>query len=107
MVVVIQTPTFHCYILKGILYLEWYKDAKLHRINGPAKIEYSESGKIRKEQYYEDGNAHRIDEPAEINYHESGQIQMKCYYKDGTKNRTDGPALIWYSESGKHILLQE
>jgi hypothetical protein len=60
----------------------WYKEGKYHRENGPA-IEWSNGTK----EWYINGLHHRIDEPA-IEYNDGA----KQWYKNGFLHREDGPA---------------
>ena len=65
--------------------LEFYKNGKKHRIDGPASIWYNESGEIRTETYYINNKLHRLDGPAEIRYYESGEIYGGWYYINGIR----------------------
>jgi len=81
----------------GIKY--WYKEDKLHRLDGPA-IEYDHGS----EEWYKEGERHRLDGPA-CKYIDG----TKFWYKEGKCHRLDGPACeyndgakYWYYE-GKEI----
>ena len=82
---------------------EWYQDGKLHRLNGPAIIDYYEDGSIQSESWYQDGKRHRLDGPAYIIYYQDGSIQSESWYQDGKFHRLDGPAEIFYFEEGGSI----
>ena len=63
----------------------WYKDGKLHRDDGPAKIYVSGS-----KEWYKNGKLHRDNGPAYISF--SGK---KEWYKNGKLHRDDGPSIIF------------
>ena len=69
---------------------QWYKEGKLHRIDGPA-VEYSNGTKI----WYKEGKRHRENGPARE--HSNGG---KEWYKEGKLHRIDGPA-VEYSNGEK------
>jgi hypothetical protein len=69
---------------------QWYKEGKLHRIDGPA-VEYSNGTKI----WYKEGKRHRENGPARE--HSNGG---KEWYKEGKRHRIDGPA-VEYSNGEK------
>jgi hypothetical protein len=68
----------------------WYKEGKLHRIDGPA-IEYKNGTKF----WYLKGLRHREDGPA-VEYSDG----RKEWFQNGIRHRIDGPA-IEYSDVGK------
>ena len=79
----------------------YYKDStkqKLHREDGPAKIEYYINGKIEREEYYKEGVLHREDGPAKIEYWKNGNKSLEVYYIDGKQYREDGPVQTCYYE---------
>jgi antitoxin component YwqK of YwqJK toxin-antitoxin module len=90
------------YFQNGKLWTETYrlKNEKLHRLDGPAFIEYYESGKVRQKEYLVENEYHRLDGPAYVEYYESGEISEKQYYIYGELHRLDGPAEILYNENG-------
>jgi hypothetical protein len=61
----------------------WYKEGKLHRLDGPA-AEY----KNGKKEWYKEGRNHRLDGPA-IEEPDG----TKIWYKEGKLHRLDGPAI--------------
>jgi hypothetical protein len=74
---------------------EWYKEGKLHRLDGPA-IESSSGEK----HWYKEGNLHKIDGPA-VEYPNG----RKEWFKEGKYHCLDGPAIefldgtkYWYIE---------
>jgi hypothetical protein len=80
-------------------YIEWHRDGKLHRKDGPAE-EYADGSKI----WYRDGKRHREDGPA-IDRADGD----KLWYKDGKLHREDGPAIeyanggkVWYRDDKLH-----
>jgi hypothetical protein len=73
----------------------WYKEGKLHRIDGPA-IEYKNGTKF----WYLKGLRHREDGPA-VEYSDG----RKEWFQNGIRHRIDGPAIeypnariAWYIE---------
>jgi len=85
------------------IYREQYYNSKdkLHRLNGPARIWYHESGEINCEDYCINGKRHRLNGPARIWYTKSGEISSERYYINGKRHRLNGPADIWYYKSGE------
>jgi hypothetical protein len=73
-------------IKDGIKY--WYKDDKLHRLDGPA-IEYENGCR----DWYQNGLLHRIDGPAVEN------VNSTHWYQNGLLHRRAGPASeYWYGK---------
>ncbi len=68
----------------------WYKDDKLHRLDGPAAV-YPDGGT---RFWYKDGKCHRLDGPAII-YPDGSEY----WYKNGLLHRVDGPAVIYQDGS--------
>jgi hypothetical protein len=86
--------------------IEWYKNGKLHREDGPA-IEYS-NGEMR---WFQNNQPHREDGPAIIEsdgtqwWYQRGELHRerepaveysngtKYWYKNGQRHREDGPAI--------------
>jgi antitoxin component YwqK of YwqJK toxin-antitoxin module len=81
-------------------YESWYKDGKLHRLDGPSYISYNLDGSKHYEAWCNDGEYHRLDGPAQISYYSNGNKSYKEWYKDGLYHREDGPALISYYDDG-------
>ena len=99
-----KNPIIKYYPSGKIHYEEWYnQNGKLHRIDGPAILDYFEfeDVKIEREQWYLNGKLHREKDPAYIKYLYSGEIDYEEWWVNGNLHRTDGPAFIEYSESGK------
>lgn len=69
-------------------YIGLFKNFKLHRIDGPAYVEYY----INFLEY--------------VNPIEQEQIKLKGWYQHGMRHRTDGPAIIEYDEQ-KNITNKE
>jgi hypothetical protein len=65
----------------------WYKEGKLHRLDGPA-ITYADGI----QEWYKEGKLHRLAGPAII-YANGGQY----WYVEGKRHRLDGPAVIYVS----------
>ena len=78
----------------------WVKNNKTHRLHGPAKIWYYETGLIHSEAWYENGILHRLHGPAEIRYNISGLIGSEWWFKNDKAHRLNGPAYIRYYETG-------
>lgn len=81
------------------LQIEWYRNGKLHRINGPAR-EYAN----KCNEWYRNGKLHRLDGPA-VEF-PSGS---KYWYQNNKLHREDGPAAewndgtkIWYLNDQRH-----
>ena len=53
-----------------------------HRTDGPAAIEYYESGSINFEIYTINNKFHRTDGPAVIEYYEDGEVMDEVYFID-------------------------
>jgi len=64
---------------------EWFKNDKLHKIDGPAK-------KLEKgtEKWFFEGKLHRVDGPAVTTF-----TGTKKWYLNGKKHRLEGPALTY------------
>ena len=45
-------------------------------------MQYYQNGKINYEKYYKDYKLHRLDGPARISYYEDGSINEQFYYID-------------------------
>lgn len=56
-----------------------------HRLNGPAVVDYSETGKIKRETWMINNKKHRDDGPAEVIYDEGGNAVEQYWYTDGEK----------------------
>lgn len=72
----------------------------LHREDGPASIEYYESGALLKKIYIIEDLWHREDGPAYISYYENGKVQEYNWFIENKLHRTDGPASTLYHENG-------
>jgi antitoxin component YwqK of YwqJK toxin-antitoxin module len=82
-------------------YEEWRKDSKLHRIGGPARVEWHDNGKLANEEWYKDGKLHRVGGPAKVKWHDSGKRANEEWYKDGKLHRVGEPAKVEWHDSGK------
>ena len=82
----------------------WYFKNTLHRLNGPAIVSYTASGKLRRQEYYSHGKRHRTNGPAVINW-QDGKVSEEIYYTKGVKyrspNGTSQPSRITYDLYGK------
>lgn len=78
----------------------WYRYGELHRDDGPARLEYYTNGQIACETWYINGAMHREDGPAEIQYY-NGKIRSILWCINGILHREDGPALIRFHENGQ------
>jgi hypothetical protein len=78
---------------------EWYKNGRLHRLNGPA-LEHSDGS----QEWYRNGNLHRLNGPA-VTFADGSQF----WYKKDRLHRLHGPAIIladgsknWYVDGHLH-----
>ena len=78
----------------------WEKDGYLHRQDGPALIQFYESGQVKRELYYLNGVLQREGEPANILYFESGAVKAVAWHMRGLLHRCGGPAVILYGPEG-------
>jgi hypothetical protein len=76
---------------------QWFKDGKLHRINGPAALD--KGGTIF---WYQNGKRHRINGPAV-----EWASESKSWYQNGKLHRTDGPAYEHYDGSVEYYINDE
>jgi hypothetical protein len=65
--------------------IEWYKDGKLHREDGPA-VEWADGDKV----WYKNGQLHREDGPAV-----EDPNGVKEWWLNGRRHRRGGPAVEW------------
>lgn len=77
---------------------EWYKNGKLHRESGPARIEDYKDGSSLK-IWYKEGNIHRDESEgaAYLYVIKNGHLISKIFnefYKEGNLHRTNGPAKL-------------
>lgn len=80
--------------------MEFYKGDKLHREDGPAVINYDNTGQVQSENYCINDKLHRKDGPAIINYFPNGTIETAYFYQYDKLHREDEAATVWYNESG-------
>lgn len=94
-----------CTIIRNITantsYEEWRKDSKLHRIGGPAKVEWHNNGKLAKEVWYQEGKPHRINAAAIVEWHKNGKLANEVWYQDGKLHRDGNPASASWYNNGK------
>ena len=70
----------------NIRYEKWHREDGefyLHREDGPAIINYYESGEKQYEQWWVNSKKHRIEGPAHINYYKDGTIWFEYYLING------------------------
>lgn len=91
--VIIKTPTDGLMIKQ-----EWYKNGKLHRLDGPAIDLVPEQ-----QEWYKDGERHRVGGPAFVyNDPKYPSLSKQEWWQNGVLHREDGPARItnnseyWY-----------
>lgn len=98
------SPTYTWYENSGVVsrfqnritwLIQYYKNGRLHREDGPAEIRFYDNGNISHECYYNNGATHRDDGPAKTNYSYSsnGAVIQDLYYRHGKLHREDGPAI--------------
>jgi len=78
---------------------EWWVDRKKHRTDGPAVVSYDTNNQPLLQVYYKDDKVHRIGGPARI-YHDNGRITTEEWLVDDNLHRLDGPAIINYKDDG-------
>jgi hypothetical protein len=83
----------------GALIEEFYRNGKLHRENGPARIEQQPDGSHYGEYWYRDGQQHCSDGPAVVEREADGSVAEE-YWVNGKLHRDDGPAEIEYGPDG-------
>jgi len=82
--------------------ITWYLRGKKHMDDGdPAETLFTEDGKVAIQRWYEYGKLHRVDGPAYIDYYESGEVKHEIWFANGKYHRADGSAMIWYYRSGE------
>ena len=80
-------------------------DGRLHRDDGPAKVDRTLKNTIKNEEWYKDGHLHSYNDlPAKID-----RMGTKSWYKDGTLHRDGLPAKVladgseqWYCNGRQH-----
>jgi len=84
----------------------WYKEGKIHRIDGPAMIDFTANLWWYSRSWWEEGRLHRLDRPAVE--HNNG---AKFWFYEGKLHKLDGPAIEssdgskeWYKEDKRHRL---
>jgi hypothetical protein len=65
----------------------------LHRLDGPALVQYTGGG-IAREEWYIDGVATRLDGPAKVFYQPNGAIRRTEFLRNGMYHRVKGPAIF-------------
>lgn len=76
-------------------------DGKLHRLDGPAQIDFYRDGGVHMEQWYYMGKRHRINGPSFIAYFRNGVVNYEIWEQNGIKHRDDGPADIIRYNNGR------
>ena len=82
-------PGRDVYMAIDVAASEFYKDGKYHREDGPAHINYSETGEILEEHWYINGEAHREDGPAKIYYNYNGEVVREMWCINNSYHRED------------------
>ena len=74
--------------IRGYKITTYLFQGKLHRIDGPAYIEYfyNGSGNVRYEGWFIDGEKHRTDGPACIKYDVLGNIEIEKWFNSVRKD---------------------
>lgn len=79
----------------------WFKEGNLHREDGPAYISnHKDNGKIQCEKYAIYGGLHRENAPAKIEYGLDGLKVKESFFSHGYKHRSTGPAVITHLLKG-------
>ncbi len=84
----------------GLLCEKYYFEGKLHRVEGPAIINYYTDSIYISVLYFRNGMKHREDGPAFIKYQANCRVGSELYYIHDKLHREDGPAKISYNKSG-------
>lgn len=61
----------------------WEIDGKLHRVDGPAVLEYDEDGQKIREEWFQNNLLHRLNKPARILYDSKGLVTSEHWYEHG------------------------
>lgn len=61
----------------------WYNNDQIHRLGGPADIDYYENGAIKAEHWLVNGRNHRFDGPAHIHYSDNNYIISNHWWING------------------------
>ena len=61
----------------------WEVGGKLHRLNGPAQIEYDEDGLMIGEEWFTNNILHRLGGPARTLYNSNGYVVCEHWYENG------------------------
>jgi len=86
----------------------WKNSAgELHRVDGPARIEYDLDGNLLAEVWHKNGLIHREDGSAYTFYYSDGSIESERWFYEGDLYRKDGPTIIRYYRTSGHLKSQE
>lgn len=85
----------------------WYNESnQIHKVNGPAYVEYNKNNTIKILAWFQDGKKHKEDGPAFI-YYKNGIEYCTEWYQLGLRHRTDGPAYIRCNSEAKYEIKYE
>ena len=73
----------------------WCRDGEAHCADGPAIVNYYESGALLSEEWYVNGERHREEGPEKRGYDESGYLRYEEWWLRGQRYRADsGPTYV-------------
>jgi hypothetical protein len=78
------------------------ENGKLHRIDGPASVEYNSDGS-RTEKWYKNGLLHRIDGPARIEYLSNGD-RCEEWFNEGKRYRENNLPRAYLIQSDNSMI---
>jgi hypothetical protein len=80
----------------------WYNENnQIHKIDGPAYIEYNKNNTIKIMGWFQNGKKHNINGPAFIYFNNNIQYCTE-WYQFGIRHRIDGPAYIRQTPNTKY-----
>lgn len=99
----ISGPAFIDYIDGKIMMNMWYNNDNLHRVHGPAVIKYYNNGQKSVEEWYQHDKLYRVVGPSIVEYYPNGSKKIEIWREGDVMVRTDGPAIIRYAEDESMI----
>jgi hypothetical protein len=83
----------------------YYYNGVKHCVDGPAIINWYPNGDKWYEEYYIYGDLHCIDGPAYKRWYKSKNIAYEAYYVNAKLHRIDGPAIIEWYNNTNDITI--
>ncbi len=78
----------------------WFDDGLWHREEGPAVIDWHQSGQKYAESWHSKGELHRQGGPAITSWWENGRPRVEIWFKHATRHRADGPSYQSWDQTG-------